>query len=304
MYVIHISGDTVKILEGSVTKKKIVINSLYSVATPCDYLDVPDDKGYEKIEAVVTNGMRDLGEDFKNKKVRIILDNSNIPFKEMIVPTLNRKKTIVLVKNEIFSDEKLAGSNTVDYIEVEKKVGGAKQSRLMVTYVDNTILSDMLKMCKNLMFKLQSIDVGPNCTAKLLRYTADSLPESYIFAEMRDSVVVISLVIDGEFKYSMTKSIVSLQTMRFKSERTYFVNDVGNALRAAVELFHKMYPDYECSDLVLAGTLEKVDLVRKPLADKLGVNVHWLEVPEGIESIGQEEYNDFFCTIGGLIREE
>ena len=118
MYVLHLSGDTVKILEGACTRRKLVINSLYSVAMPCDYLDAPDDKGYEKIEAVVTNGLRDLGEEFKNKKIRVVLDNINIPFKELVVPTLDRKKTIALVKNEIFSDEKLADSNTVDYLEL------------------------------------------------------------------------------------------------------------------------------------------------------------------------------------------
>ena len=73
MYVLHLSGDTVKILEGACTRRKLVINSLYSVAMPCDYLDAPDDKGYEKIEAVVTNGLRDLGEEFKNKKIRVVL---------------------------------------------------------------------------------------------------------------------------------------------------------------------------------------------------------------------------------------
>ena len=162
MYILHISGDTVKILEGAYTRRKFIINSLYSVAMPSDYLDAPDDKGYEKLEAVVTNGLHDLGEDFKNKKIRVVLDNINIPFKEMVVPTLNRKKTIALIKNEIFSDEKLANGNTVDYIELEKKVDGEKQTRIMVTYVDNVILADIQKLCKNLMFRLVSVDVGQN----------------------------------------------------------------------------------------------------------------------------------------------
>ncbi len=303
MYILHISGDTVKILEGTFTRRRIVINSLYSSAMPSEYLDIPEEKGYEKLEAVVTNGLRDLGEDFKNKKLRIVLDNINIPFKEMIVPTLDRKKTIELIKNEIFNDEKLAGGNTVDYIELEKKVGGAKQSRIMVTYVDNVILADMQKLSKNLMFKLMSVDVGQNCTAKMLRYTSASLPQTYVFAEMRDSVVMISLVIDGVFKYSMSKSIISMDSMRFKSERIYFVNDITNTLRGAMELFRKLYPDLNCNHIVVAGSAEKFDLMRKPVAEKLGVTVQNIGVPENIDSIGDEEYNEFFCTIGGLIRE-
>ena len=303
MYILHISGDTVKILEGAFTRRKIVVNSLYSVAMPSDYLDTPDEKGYEKLEAVVTNGLRDLGEDFKNKKIRVVLDNINIPSREMLVPTLSRKKTIPLIKNEIFSDEKLASGNTVDYIELEKKVDGQKQTRIMVTYVDNVILADIQKLCKNLMFKLQSIDVGQNCTAKMLRYTAASLPDSYVFAELRDSVVMISLVIDGAFKYCMSKSVISLESMRFKSERTYFVNDIGNTLRSALEQFRKLYPDFECKSVVVAGTAEKFELLRKPVSEKLGVNVQAVTTPANIDSVSDEDYNEFFCTIGGLIRE-
>lgn len=304
MYVLHLSGDTVKILEGACTRRKLVINSLYSVAMPCDYLDAPDDKGYEKIEAVVTNGLRDLGEEFKNKKIRVVLDNINIPFKEMVVPTLDRKKTIALVKNEIFSDEKLADSNTVDYLEMEKKVDGQKQTRIMVTYVDNVILQDIQKLCKNLMFKLVSIDVGQNCTAKHLHYIAPSLPESYVFAELRDTVVTVSLVIGGTFRYCISKSVVLLDAMRFKSERTYFVNDIGNVLRSAIEIFRKEYPDFECKNVIIAASPEKFELLRKPVQEKLGVAVDALTVPDNVDSIAPEDYSEFFCTIGGLIRED
>lgn len=304
MYILHISGDTVQILEGSFSRKKITVNSLYSVPMPSDYLDIPDDKGYEKLEAVVSNGLRELGENYQNKKIRIVVDNINIPFREMIVPTLNHKKTVELLRNEIFGDEKLAASNTLDYIEVEKKVDGNKQSRLFVTYMDNTILADLQRLCKNLMFKLVAIDIGQNCSAKLLRYTAEYLPSSYVFVEMRDSIVIISLVLEGKFKYTMTKSVVSLQTLRFKSERTYFVNEMTNALRTAVELFHKLYPDQEFNDIVVAGTTEKYDLIAKAVGEKIGMQVISLTVPPNMDSIGQEEYNDFFCTIGGLIRGE
>lgn len=304
MYVLHISGDTVKILEGSFTRRKIIINSLYSVAMPSDYLDAPDEKGYEKLEAVVTNGLRDLDEDFKNKKIRVVLDNINIPFREMTVPMLNKKKTITLIKNEIFSDEKLASGNTVDYIELERKVDGQKQTRIMVTYVDNVILADIQKLCKNLMFRLVSIDVGQNCTAKLLRYTAEALPQTYIFTELRDSMVMISLIVNGEFKYSMTKSIISMESMRFKSERMYFANDISNTLRSAMDLFKKIYPDLVCNNVVVAGTAEKFELMKKPVADKLGVAVQLVSVPDNIDSIADEDYNEFFCTIGGLIRED
>lgn len=301
MYVLHLSGDTVKILEGSASKKKVVINSLYSIATPSDYLDSPDDKGYEKLESVVINALRELGEEVRNKKVKIILDNINISFREMLVPTLNRAKTIALIKNEIFSDEKLARNNTVDYIVDENKVDGLKQSKVFVTYVDNKILGDMQKLGKTLMCNIVSIDIGQNCTLKHLAYIQDRLPDNYLFVEIRESAIVISFIVDKKFKYSMSKSVISMQSMKFKNDKMYFVNDVMNTIRSAVELYKKRFPENDFNDIVLAGSEEKLDLLRKPVAEKHNLNVLNLELPDNIESIGIEEYNDFFCTIGGLM---
>lgn len=301
MYVLHLSGDTVKILEGSASKKKVVINSLYSIATPSDYLDSPDDKGYEKLESVVINALRELGEEVKNKKVKIILDNINISFREMLVPTLNRQKTIALIKNEIFSDDKLARNNTVDYIVDENKVDGLKQSKVFVTYVDNKILSDMQKMAKTLMCNLVSIDIGQNCTLKHLAYIQDTLPDNYLFVEIRESAIVISFIVDKKFKYSMSKSVISMQSMKFKNDKMYFVNDALNTLRSAIDLYKKRFPENDLRDIVLSGGEEKLELLRKPASEKYGVNVLQLDLPDNVESVGLEEYNDFFCSIGGLM---
>lgn len=301
MYVLHLSGDTVKIIEGKATKKAIAINSLYSIATPSDYLDSPEDKSYEKLESVVINALRELGEEVKNKKVKIILDNINISFKEMIVPTLNRQKTINLIKSEIFSDEKLARNNIVDYIVTEDKVDGQKQSRVFVTYVDTKILEDMQKLAKTLMCKLVSIDVGQNCSVKHLRYIEDILPDNYILIEVRESALVIHFVVNKRFRYSMSKSVISMQSMKFKNDRMFFVNDVVNTMRTVTDLYKKTHPDVVCNDIIMVSNDEKYELLKKPIEEKYDMNVIKLPISEKVESIGEEEYNDFFCAIGGLI---
>ena len=301
MYVLHFSGDTIKVLEGKATGRGITINSLYSTQMPCEYLDAPDDKGYEKIEAVVINALRDLGEELKNKKVKIILDNVNISFREMVVPTLNRKKTIDLIKNEIFSDERLAENNTVDYITVENKVDGQKQSRIFMTYVDNVIVQGMDKLGKNLLCKLEGIDIGQNCTAKHLKYMADYLPETYLFVELRDSVINISFIVDGEFKYSMSKSALILQSTKFANDHTYYANDISNTIRTAKDLFMRQFPDVPCNDVVLAGSRDKINTIQYVLQDRLGMQVHAINPPDIIDDITVDDYGEFFCTIGGLI---
>ena len=43
--------------------------------------------------------------------------------------------------------------------------------------------------------------------------------------------------------------------------------------------------------------------MRKPVQEKLGVTVDAVTVPDNVDSIAPEDYSEFFCTIGGLIRE-
>ena len=99
----------------------------------------------------------------------------------------------------------------------------------------------------------------------------------------------------------MSKSVISMQSMKFKNDKMYFVNDVLNTLRSAIDLYKKRFPENDLKEMVIAGTEEKLELLRKPVSEKYGVNVLQLELPDNIESVGLEEYNDFFCTIGGLM---
>ena len=118
MYVIYIGSDKIRIVQGNNSFGKIKIEGLYSALTPNDYLDNPNDKSFNDLSNVIAQGLLELSG--KDKRIRIVLENGTIPFTEKTIKTLPDVKIINLIRNEIFSDEKLAATNVVDFVEVER----------------------------------------------------------------------------------------------------------------------------------------------------------------------------------------
>lgn len=118
MYVIYIGSDKIRIVEAKTSFGKIKISSLYSAIAPNDYLDNPNDKSFNDLSNVIAQGLLELGG--KDKRVRVVLENGTIPFTQKEIKTLPDNKVINLIRNEIFSDEKLSETNVVDFVEVER----------------------------------------------------------------------------------------------------------------------------------------------------------------------------------------
>ncbi len=205
MYVVYIGSDKIRIVEASTSFGKVFVKSLFSQITPNDYLDNPTDKAFAELSNVIADGLTQING--KGKTVRVVLENGTIPFTEKTIPSLSQDKTIKMVINDIFSDEKLIAQNVVDYIEIERfiqeekieksdklvtflgkapkkkeemnekteepddknvKVKKVRMSNIFFTYVAKDIIKHLEKFFKDLGYKLMSIDIYQNAMRKLI----------------------------------------------------------------------------------------------------------------------------------------
>lgn len=118
MYVVYLGSDKIRIVEASVSFGKVFVKSLYSQITPNDYLDNPTEKSFTEISNVIADGLIQING--KGKNVRVVLENGTIPFTEKSIPSMSQDRTIKMIINDIFSDEKLIAQNVVDYVEIER----------------------------------------------------------------------------------------------------------------------------------------------------------------------------------------
>lgn len=301
MICIYIGNEKIKIIEASDSKRKIDITNIFAITSPNDYIDKPDNKAFKEIGQVVKDGISEMQP--KGKKVRVILDSNTIPYREMVLPSLAPTKMLTLIKNEIFTDEKLANSNTVDYVEADKKVDAQKRSKFFITYVANEILSDIENLVvKDMGYKLLSIDVAQNAISKLV-YRMKNLKDQFILIDYKETSVTVYLFVYGKHVYSVSKPVISEPNPKFQNERVYFVNEMAGIIIDTVNFFNDRYEGLNFDTVYVTGVVDKFEVCSLAIADKVGLSIVNLPLCSFIDNIDENEFNQFSNALGGFLRE-
>lgn len=298
---IYIGNDKVKILETTMNKRKMVVKNFFAITSPNDYIDNPDNKSFKELSQVIKDGIQEMQP--KGKKVRVILDSNTIPYREMVLPPLPPMKMLTLIKNEIFTDEKLASSNTVDYVEADKKVDDQKRSKFFITYVANEVLRDIENLIvKDMGYKLLSIDVAQNAVSKLIS-RMKNLKEQFVLLDYKETSVTVYLFVYGKHVYSVSKPVISEPNPKFQNERVYFINEMAGIILDTASFFKERYEGVDFNTVYVTGDVDKFSVCSDAIASKVGYEIHELPLSSFVEDIDEVEFNQFSNTLGGVFRE-
>ena len=301
MICIYLGNDRIKIVDGDVSKRKIAIKNFFAITSPNDYIDKPDSKSFKELSQVIKDGLQEMQP--KGKKVRVVLDSSTIPYREMVLPPLKPQKFQLLIKNEIFTDEKLAESNTVDYVESDKKIDEQKRSKYFITYVSNQIIEDLDNLInKDMGYKLLSIDVAQNAITKLVS-KIKTLPDQYMLVDYKGNSVTIYLYVYGKHVYSVYKPIISEPNPKFQNERVYFINEMAGVILDTANFFRSRYEGVEFDNVFITGDVDKFEVCSSQIETKVGMSISNLPKLNFVEEVDEIEFNQFANTIGGFFRE-
>lgn len=301
MLSIYIGNDKIKIIEATVSKRKMIVKNFFAITSPNDYIDNPDDKSFKELSQVISDAIREMQPN--GKKVRVVLDSKTIPYREMVLPPLAPAKMLTLIKNEIFTDEKLASTNTVDYVEADKKVDAEKRSKFFVTYVANEILTDIQNLVdKELGMKLLSIDIAQNALSKLI-YRMKNLKDQFILLDYKDTSVTVYLFVYGKHVYSVSKPVISEPNPKFQNERVYFINEMSGIILDTINFFYNRYEGLDFDTIYITGDIEKFNLCTSFIIDKVGMTIKDLPLASFVEEMDEIEFNQFTNALGGIYRE-
>ena len=301
MICIYLGNDRIKIVDSVVSKRKIEVKNFFSITSPNDYVDNPDSKSFKELSQVIKDGLQEMQP--KGKKVRVVLDSSTIPYREMVMPPLKPQKLQLLIKNEIFTDEKLAESNTVDFVESDKKIDEQKRSKYFITYVSNQIIEDLDNLInKDMGYKLLSIDVVQNAISKLVS-RMKALPDQYMLVDYKGNSVTIYLYVFGKHVYSVYKPIISEPNPKFQNERVYFINEMSGVIIDTANFFKSRYEGVEFDNVFITGDVDKFEVCANPIETKVGMTISNLPKLNLVEDVDEVEFNQFANTIGGFFRE-
>ena len=181
----YLNNDKLKAMFATAGGKRITVKEFYDMDFPSEFLNDPS---ATNIDLQLTEAMLDMirKNDIKSKAAKFVLENNKIPFREMILPYAKPSILYPIISAELFTDKKLAESHTVDFVEIDRNIEDpdeemqeaalnspeegeeeqeeksekkkkAKKARLMITYIDNLVIENLKKCCREVGMKLTAI---------------------------------------------------------------------------------------------------------------------------------------------------
>lgn len=329
MIYFYLNNERLKAMFAANAGKKLIIKSFYDMEFSSEFLNDP---GSANIDLQLTEAMLDMirKNNIKSSKIRFVLENTRIPYRELTLPYAKPSVLLPIISSEIFTDKKLAEAHTVDYVVVErtnevveeeeeegvapapvpegeedadnKKKKTVKMAKLMITYIENQIIANLKKCCKDVGMKLKGIDISQNGLSKLMWFMRNSMPENFVLIDYRLTSVTSYLFADHKHVFSLTKPIYSMPSENYASEMAFFINDFSGILSEAVQFFRSKYEDCVFDDLFITGDTYKFPEAENELQGFMDLNIRILPVPDNVIGAEIHDFNGLAPLVGTMLK--
>ena len=324
----YLNNDKLKAMFATASGKRVAVKEFFDMDFPSEFLNDPS---ATNIDLQLTEAMLDMirKNEIKAKSAKFVLENSKIPFREMILPYAKPSILYPIISSELFTDKKLADNHTVDYVEIDRNIDDpeevaaalnapaegeedvsdgeekkkkAKKARLMVTYIDNLVIENLKKCCREVGMKLTAVDISQNALSKLVSFMKDDLPQYFVLVDYRITTITSYLFADYKHVFSLTKPIYSMPNENYANEMAFFINDFSSIVSEAIQFFRSKYTDYKFDDVYITGDLDKFQSVENDLYGFMGLNVKMLPLPDSVTGMEQLDFNSFAPLIGTMLK--
>lgn len=324
----YLNNDKLKAMFATTSGKRVAVKEFFDMDFPSEFLNDPS---ATNIDLQLTEAMLDMirKNEIKAKSAKFVLENSKIPFREMILPYAKPSILYPIISSELFTDKKLADNHTVDYVEIDRNIDDpeevaaalnapaegeedvsdgeekkkkAKKARLMVTYIDNLVIENLRKCCREVGMKLTAVDISQNALSKLVSFMKDDLPQYFVLVDYRITTITSYLFADYKHVFSLTKPIYSMPNENYANEMAFFINDFSSIVSEAIQFFRSKYTDYKFDDVYITGDLDRFQSVENDLYGFMGLNVKMLPLPDSVTGMEQLEFNSFAPLIGTMLK--
>lgn len=301
MFYFYLNNDKLKGMSARVGAKRINVKLVCDMDFPSEFINDPTQTN---VDLLLTEAMLEMirKNDIKSKTANFVLENSKIPFREVFLPYAKPAVLLPIIQNEIFTDKKLAEQHTVDYIEIDRNVNEEKQSRLMISYIDNLIISNLKKCTREVGMFLKGIDIAQSALSKLIYFMRHNLPQYFVLVDYRTTTLSLYLFADSKHIFSLTKSIYSMPNEDFPNEMAFFINDFGSIVGEAIQFFKSKYEQFNFDTIFVTGDTAKYIPCEQQIADYLGLNIQVLAKPDNISGIDLHQFNEFSTLIGSMVK--
>lgn len=152
---------------------------------------------------------------YEKCKVKVVLNNKQVIYRELSVPAVDKSETLNLVKNEMIISLNLSEDYLVNYIHLEDvEQDDEKSQRVLATAVLSMAMSDYVNLMKNLKMKLVELTVANDAVIGLLKNISKDATTLYF--DVNRSYMRLYLFDHG--KYVLTRNIRTYEDENYDIE--------------------------------------------------------------------------------------
>ncbi|MDL2257997.1 pilus assembly protein PilM [Eubacteriales bacterium OttesenSCG-928-K08] len=194
---VHCSATHIHIVEGSVSGKKLTINSYVSAPVPegaiINGMIIDEENFLQALKHMVANKVLPA-----KKTVSLVVDSSNIMMRTLAVPLLSNKEVLKHVQRElsIYLDD--AVEHVYDFAVLQPKLNDGGGSILAVA-AGKPLLESYVRVFKAAGLNVSNIRLGASCQIKLAQFLPAFKDQTFILTQVDGNSLVLTLYDKGNY---------------------------------------------------------------------------------------------------------
>lgn len=162
---LEVRSNHIYVVEAKGTKPGLRITKTHDFTFPENWVNEQGVVEPEQFAALIKKELADQG--FKAKTATLVLNNSSLISRELLVPKTDPKRMPLLVRNEMIASLNLPHDYIMDHIELENVVReGENYVRVLAVATPKTVLNSFVETFAAAKLKLKVVDAASNALIK------------------------------------------------------------------------------------------------------------------------------------------
>lgn len=296
--VFEFKNDTVNLVEARSKSNLFDVKKSFSISIPEEWIDSQGIKEMDDLYLLISSTM-DM-ERFKTKDAIICINNSSVIYREIVVPSIDKKKMALIVRSEMMDVLNLTPEYIMDYIVIDEFEGEdqTKMSRLLAVASHSTAIESYIELMRKLKLKLTTIDTSTNSIIKMIDASPDLKSiEQLILVDIGKKYLRLYLFELGKYVLTRNAKISPMNEVTDEEAINIIEDNINKMIQFS---FTRENKSGEKKIVIMGRDIILEELKSKVLTDLL-VPCDILQKPSFVNSQG--EFETFFINAySALIR--
>ncbi len=285
----------VKIVKGSLSRGKIIINKAVSVNLPDGVIINGVIQEINKVVIIINDALK--RNNIHDRDAVISISSSQIVFKDLVIPRASDIAFFQMVQHKMKTELGISDDYNISYTILGEKEDNTIVNKVIAAACPKSVLTGYKRLFNNLGLPVKKISLSCNSVAKVVNYEnkhKDNMP--LLTVEVNKNYLNFCLFEDNKLSFSRMVTLDIIED----DESQHILRAINeNVFR--MEQFNKSRGGSGISDVLFYGDLGEFDEISKYFAQQ-DIFVHVLKSPSNIVLDKSCEFSQYINAIGSFYK--